>query len=173
MWSSMPIPVATADRPEPSSATRQRTSVSAVRRSAVPIRVAAGGSALSPLAPSAARSASSSAGVAGLTRIWVASSGSAKVRTTRPCSSSRFETGAAASPRSTRRKFAHESWTASPAERSAVAMRSRSATVAAARACISPASRIAIPARATENDEIDAGGRIASSRRAISGGARM
>ena len=52
-------------------------------------------------------------------------------------------------------------------------MRSRSATVAAARARISPASRIAIPARATENDEIEAGGRIASSRRAISGGARM
>ena len=43
-----------------------------------------------PLAPSAARSASSSAGVAGLTRMWVASSGSAKVRTTRPCSSSRL-----------------------------------------------------------------------------------
>ena len=71
------------------------------------------------------------------------------------------------------RKFAHDSATARPAARSAAAIRSRSATVAAARARISPASRSAIPASATENDEIDAGGRMASSRRAIAGGARM
>ena len=52
-------------------------------------------------------------------------------------------------------------------------MRSRWATVAAARTRISPASRSAIPASATENDEIEAGGRIASRRWAMAGGARM
>ena len=175
MWSSMPIPVATAARPEPSSATRQRMSVSA--------RAALGGADPRPgrrvggarrAAPSAASRTSSSAGVAGLIRMW---------RREQRVGERAHDEALLEEPFRDRRP---------PARRGRRAGSSRTSPAPRARPRGAPppcgrarrrsrrpgrASRRPRGARsrraATENDEIEAGGRIASSRRAISGGARM
>ena len=163
------MPVAIWLRPLPSSDHSTSMRVSRVDRSTRPVRspVAAGAGAARP---SASSTWSFWRGEPIVIRRQVGSA--SNVRTTIPALSRREIHGSIGSPRSANRQFADDGEICQPRPDNASRIRSRSATVSATSASIRPRSSVsARTARASEKLEMLPGGRIASSLRAIAGGA--